>query len=310
MLDLNNLKGMWAGLPIPWDDKGMFDRDTFIENVCRCVDAKIPGIYTGGSTGEFYACDFELFQEITNSLIETVKGKDVLIQIGISSQTTEEVIRRGLYAIEKGADGLQVTFPYWSKLTENEAVNFYKDLDMAFKSFPLIHYDVHRNKYRLDKDILTKICNNSTGLIGVKFTGTELGKFADLALNFQNINFFTGELLLASAAPLGAKGSYSSLVYMCPPLMLKYFDFCISGKIKEAIEIQKKIIKLMQGLIILDLGNDADADAAFDKALSVTSGFLKNTLEVKKPYISVSSTKLEKFRDWVKVNVPEFLELQ
>ncbi|MCD4669985.1 MAG: dihydrodipicolinate synthase family protein [Actinomycetia bacterium] len=305
MLDLKNLKGMWAGLPIPWDVNGDFDEGTFIENVSRCIKAGIPAIYTGGSTGEFFACDFELFKKLTDALLETVKGTDVLTQVGIIAQTTEEVIKRGSYAIEKGADGLQVTFPYWTKLTESEAVSFYRDLNSAFESFPIIHYDIWRNKYRLDKDILSKISDVYPGLIGVKFTGSDLSKFAELASSFPKINFFVGEFLLASAAPFGAKGCYSSLVYMCPPLMLKYFNSCANGMFKEAIGIQKKIAKLMQGIEIL--GIKSIADAPYDKALCAASGFIKGSLSVKKPYESASSYKLEEFRKWVEENVPEFL---
>ena len=100
MLTLEKLKGMWNGLPTPWNKKGGFDSDAFIENVTRCVKAGSPGIYIGGSTNEFYAQDFSLFKELTNALLETLKGTSVPNQIGINSLTTDEVIKRGHYAVE------------------------------------------------------------------------------------------------------------------------------------------------------------------------------------------------------------------
>jgi 4-hydroxy-tetrahydrodipicolinate synthase len=230
MLTYEKLMGMWNGLTTPWTQKGTLDADAFQHNINRCVKAGSPGIYTGGGTNEFYAQDFDLFRELTDILLDTLKGTGVPNQIGISALTTDEIVKRGRYAIEKGADALQVTFPFWTRLREIEAVDFYKDLYQEFRPYPIIHFDTEFNKHMLNRDLLGKMKNACPTLIGVKFDDSDLDRFADMALNFPDISFFVPENLLAAAFPLGARGCYSAYANANPYFMKRYFKVLYGGQ--------------------------------------------------------------------------------
>ena len=67
MLTRANFTGPWAGLPVPWTKNDRFDEAVFRTDVQRCCDAGVPGVYTAGTTGEFYAMEFEEWKAVAKA---------------------------------------------------------------------------------------------------------------------------------------------------------------------------------------------------------------------------------------------------
>ncbi|PIX44415.1 MAG: dihydrodipicolinate synthase family protein, partial [Armatimonadetes bacterium CG_4_8_14_3_um_filter_58_9] len=61
-LTSDTLRGIWAGVTLPWNEDYSLDEQSLRENLRRLVDARVHGIYTTGSTGEFYALDMSEFR--------------------------------------------------------------------------------------------------------------------------------------------------------------------------------------------------------------------------------------------------------
>ena len=106
MLSFENLQGIFACIPLPWEKSNSIDEDLFAETISKLADYGVNGIYNGGSTGEFFAQDFNIFKRTTDILTTIAKKKGFYTQVGISGLTTEQVIKKGLYAIENGIDGI------------------------------------------------------------------------------------------------------------------------------------------------------------------------------------------------------------
>ena len=70
MLTRENFVGPWAGLPVAWTDEDTFDETAYRADVRACCEANVPGIYTGGTTGEFYAMEFDEFQQVARAAVE------------------------------------------------------------------------------------------------------------------------------------------------------------------------------------------------------------------------------------------------
>ena len=65
-LTTDDVHGIWAGVTIPWDENDRFDEDTYAENIGRMIAARVHGIYTTGSTGEFYVLDDDEFRRMVD----------------------------------------------------------------------------------------------------------------------------------------------------------------------------------------------------------------------------------------------------
>ena len=131
MIGKEELKGSWAGLPVAWKDDFSFDEDSYRKNVWRTCKAGVPGVYTAGSTGEFYAMEFDEFKAVSKATVQQCREHGTPCMIGISSTYTLGLQRRAEYAVEIGADAVQMTLPYWMEVDDRQLIRFYKEIEKA-----------------------------------------------------------------------------------------------------------------------------------------------------------------------------------
>ncbi|MCM8825525.1 MAG: hypothetical protein NC937_05240, partial [Candidatus Omnitrophica bacterium] len=127
----------------------------------------------------------------------------------------------------------------------------------------------------------------------------------ELSINF---NIFVGEHLLSRLGRYGAIGSCSSLVYLNPAILL-YMQKLLFEKNWTELDLWcEKISKIIfEGLRpVLEKGCE---DSAVDRLIGRAAGFLKTSLRCRKPYPFCTQQDLEDFRNWLKNNYPEFLDL-
>ena len=131
MLTRETFTGPWAGLPVAWNEDGSFDEETYRGDVRRCCEAGIPGVYTGGTTGEFYAIEIDEFAEISGSTIEECHLLQTPAMIGVSATSTRGAVRRAEIAAALGADAIQVTLPFWMEVRDKEVVSYFQSVSEA-----------------------------------------------------------------------------------------------------------------------------------------------------------------------------------
>src|SRR5690606_36771242 len=112
MLTREQASGPWAGLPVAWREDWSFDEETYRIDVGRVCDAGVPGVYTCGTTGEFYAMEWDEFQAITRATVEECQERSTPVMIGVTSTHTLGAQRRAAYAAEAGADAIQLALPF------------------------------------------------------------------------------------------------------------------------------------------------------------------------------------------------------
>jgi len=272
-LTADRVRGIWAGVTLSWDETFAFEEETYARNIERMIAADMHGIYTTGSTGEFYVLDFDEF---------TVK--------------------------EVGA--AQVTIPYWMELTDRELLQFFKDLHTACPDIPLVHYNVPRAKRFLHGDDYLRILEVAPNLIGVKYTfaGSNFAALQTDMMKTSQLSYFVGENMLVSAMMLGARGSYSSLVATDPAYTLDMYDKACAGRWDEAIRMQQNASRFFdEAAAFVDERGEGDIDPVFDKGLAVAAGCVLGHQRGRPPHIGWSDRTIEELRQWLKDNYPEFV---
>jgi len=309
-LNEKNLKGIWAGVTLPWDENYQLDEGIFRKNLIRLCEAKVHGIYTTGSTGEFYTLHYKEFCRMVDIVMEVVPPYKIPVQIGCNTPNTRDTITLLKYVEDKGCDGAQVALPFWMELTDKEILKFFKDISRAVPSLPLIHYNIPRAKRFLFGADYCKIKEIAPNLIGVKFTfaGNYFGKLQEALSENPGLSYFVAENLLVSAMQLGARGSYSSLVCTNPNFMLRMFCLAEERKWDEAIKMQKRANNLFKDIVtILEKLGEGTIDPVEDKGLAVASGFFLGHQRTRPPYIGWSDETVLKIRKWIRSYYPEFL---
>ena len=309
MLKQNQLVGPWAGLPIAWKSDDSFDEKIYRGDVARCCAAKVPGVYTGGTTGEFYALEFEEFKAVTDATIQECRNGHVPVMIGCTSTFTLGAVRRAQYAAGKGADAIQIALPFWMEVPDGEVVSFFKQVSDAVPGMPITIYETRRAKKAISLELHQKIHQAVPAVIGVKSNEATLGHTKEGCAELSKLyHVFVGENMWFELGPAGAIGCCSSLVYQNPRIMLKVFDLVIKknwAELKPWTDKYNRII--FEGLKpCFDAGC---VDSAIDRLLGLSAGFLKTSLRCRGPYPSCTQAQLVQFRAWLKNNSPEFLEL-
>lgn len=309
MLRIEQLRGPWAGLPVAWNEDCSFDEKTYRKDVARCCEAGMPGVYTGGTTGEFYAQDIDEFKAVTDATIQECKNAGTPVMIGCSSTYTLGVINRARYAAEKGADAIQIALPFWMEVPDNFVVDFFAEVADSVPGMPITIYETLRAKKAISLEQHRQIKERVPAVIGVKSNEGTLGDTPEGCTELSNLyNVFVGENKLLALGPFGAIGSCSSLVYQNPRIILHVFNLLFDKKWEELDGWMKKINSMIfEGLKpCFDAGC---ADSAIDRLLGLSAGFLKTSLSCRKPYPSCTPEMLADFQTWLKSNMPEFLEL-
>jgi dihydrodipicolinate synthase/N-acetylneuraminate lyase len=310
-LTAETLRGIWAGMTMSWDEKDRFEEATYRTNTEAMCKAGVHGIYTTGSTGEFYALDFDEFRRMVDIQAEICGRHKMPLQIGCNSDCTRGVIRLLEYAAgKKEVAAVQVVIPYWMELTDREVFQFFKDLHRACPDLPLVHYNIPRSKRYLFGPDYQRLLEAAPNLIGVKFgyAGTNFSALQDALQLVPQLSFFVGENLLASAMMLGARGSYSSLICTNPKFMLTMYDHAAKGQWAEALAMQKTAARFFrEAIAFIDARGEGVMDPIFDKGLAVAAGCAKGSQRTRAPYIGWSDGTVLALRQWLQKNYPQLL---
>ena len=310
-LTANEIKGIWDGVTMVWDENYGFDEKTYAENIRRAIAEKVHGIYTTGSTGEFYAIEYEEFCSMVDIQVELCGQANMPLQIGCCSDATAKTIKLLEYAASKKEVGaVQVNIPYLMELDDRELLQFFKDIYQACPEMPLVHYNVPRAKRFLNGEDYLRVLEVAPSLVGVKYTmaGAYFGQLQDAMLLTPNLSYFVAEHFLVSAMQLGAQGSYSSLIATNPSYMFEMYAKAKAGEWEQAIKMQQNASMFFaKAEAFVESLGDSVSDPVFDKGLSVAAGCILGHQRCRPPYIGWTDETIKALRDWLKKNYPEFI---
>jgi dihydrodipicolinate synthase/N-acetylneuraminate lyase len=294
-----------------WDEDDRFDDKTYAENVRRAITANVHGVYTTGSSGEFYALAFDEFSRMVDIQAELCGNAGMPLQVGCCSDSTAETIQLLEYAAgTKAVGAVQICIPYWMELTDRELHQFFKDLYTACPDVPLVHYNIPRAKRFLIGQDYLRVLEVAPSLIGVKFTfaGTYYAALQESIMMTPDVSYFVGETLLASGMQIGARGSYSALVLTNPRFMLEMYAKAEAGEWDIAISMQQRCAQFYAELeAFLEKRNEGAIDPVVDKGLAVAAGCVLGHQRCRAPYIGWSDETILAVREWLEQSHPEFV---
>ena len=123
MLNRETFRGPWAGLPVAWTDADELDETAYRCDVASCCRAGAPGVYTGGTSGEFYAQEFDEFRRVAQITVEECAQHSVPAMIGCTATSTRGAVLRARVAQELGAAAIKVALPFWMEVYTSRLFN-------------------------------------------------------------------------------------------------------------------------------------------------------------------------------------------
>jgi len=310
MLTRAELIGPWAGLPVAWKEDLTFDEEAYRADVRRTCRAGVPGVYTGGTTGEFYAMEFDEFKAVTKATVEECKSCGTPVMIGVTSTYTLGVQRRAGYAAELGADAIQLALPFWMEIDDREVVTFFKQAARACPELTVCIYETTRSKKSLTVEQHRNIHAAVPAYRAVKANAGTVGSTPQgCAALSEFVNVWVGERGWLTLGPHGAIGSASALVYMNPRVILNMFKLLQEKKWDELKPWTDRVGSLhTEGLA--PFTEKGFTDTAYDHLQGAVAGFLKMPVRSRGgPYVSATDQDVKQLRAWMQEHTPELLEL-
>lgn len=309
MLTRETMTGPWAGLPVAWTADDRFDEDVYRTDVRRCCAAGVPGVYTGGTTGEFYAMEFEEFQAVVRATVEECRKYAVPVMIGCSATSTRGARRRAAFAAEIGADAIQAALPFWLEVADPQVVPFFAAVAEAAGGLAFSIYETRRARRTLTLDQHRAIRDAVPNYLMVKANAGTLGTTPDGAAALSEfVNVFVGESLWAALGPAGVRGGCSAMVYWNPPLVLDLWRH-VARQNWQAVEQWRDRIQKLHEFLAQTFGPKGFTDTAYDRLGGRSTGFLQTSLRCRAPYPSPTEEDVAAFRSWCGIYFPELLAI-
>jgi len=309
MLTRATMTGPWAGLPVAWTADDRFDEKTYRAVVARCCEADVPGVYTGGTTGEFYAMELDEFEAVARATVEETKARGKPAMIGCSSTYTLGAARRAAFAAELGADAIQVALPFWLEVRDEDVVPFFKEVSAAAGDLALSIYETTRAKKVLTVEQHQAIQEAVPQYTMVKANEGTVGATPEgCAALSQFVNVFVAEPSWATLGPHGAIGGCSSVVYWNPRVLLALWREVERKNWVRVEELTERLRTMYEFLFRLD--SKGYTDTSYDRLGAVAGGFLETSLlRSRGPYPSATAKDVEAMRAFYREKLPEMLEL-
>ncbi len=239
-------KGVMPAVTTKFTDKDELDLETFQLNIHAQLDAGVHGIVLGGTLGEASTLSDDEKRTLTRTTVDMVKGK-VPVLINVAEQTTKGAIEAAQKAEEDGAKGLMMLPPMRYKSGDRETVEYFKATAKS-TSLPIMVYN-NPVDYKIEVtmemfDELLK-CDN---IEAVKESTRDISNVTRIKNRFgDRLKIMTGvDTLALESLLMGADGWVAGLVCAFPAETVAIYELQKAGRIKEAIEIYRWFLPLLE----------------------------------------------------------------
>lgn len=239
-------KGVMPAVTTKFTDNDELDLKTFELNINAQLEAGVHGIVLGGTLGEASTLLDEEKRLLTTTTVDIVKGK-VPVLINIAEQTTKGAILAAQKAEEDGAKGLMMLPPMRYKSGDRETVEYFKAVANS-TSLPIMVYN-NPVDYKVEVtlnmfDELLK-CKN---IEAVKESTRDISNVTRIKNRFgDRLKIMTGvDTIALESLLMGADGWIAGLVCAFPAETVAIYELQKAGRIKEAIEIYRWFLPLLE----------------------------------------------------------------
>ncbi len=239
-------EGVMPAVTTKFTSEDQLDLAMFETNIKAQVEAGVSGIILGGTLGEASTLTKEEKETLIKTSLEIV-GDKVPVIINIAEQSTREAIEVAQNAEKLGAKGLMVLPPMRYKATDHETVVYFKAIANS-TSLPIMIYNNPIDyKIEVTLDMMEELleCEN---IQAVKESTRDITNVIRLKNRFGNrIKVFTGvDTLGLESLVIGADGWVAGLVCAYPAETVAIYELVKAGRTKEALEIYKWFMPLLE----------------------------------------------------------------
>jgi 4-hydroxy-tetrahydrodipicolinate synthase len=239
-------KGVMPAVTTKFTSDDKLDLEMFKVNLQAQLDAGVHGIVLGGTLGEASTLSDAEKRTLTVETVAYVKGK-VPVLINIAEQSTKGAIEAAEKAEKDGASGLMMLPPMRYNAGDHEVVEYFKAVANS-TSLPIMVYNNPVDyKIEVTLDMFEELlkCPN---IEAVKESTRDISNVTRIKNRFgDRLGIMTGvDTLALESLLMGADGWIAGLVCAFPAETVAIYELQKAGRIKEAIEIYRWFLPLLE----------------------------------------------------------------
>ncbi|MCD6232053.1 dihydrodipicolinate synthase family protein [Candidatus Aerophobetes bacterium] len=241
----NKFYGVYPALITPFDEKEKVDEKRLRKLVNFLISNRVNGLYICGGTGEGLLMDVSERRLVAEIVKDEVK-EEVKIIAQVGTYNTHSAIELSKHAEKIGLDAISSLPPLYYRYSFSEIYDYYAKLSRA-TSLPLfIYYIPVTTGIFLPNEKLVKL-GEIENIIGIKYTHSDFYLLQDLLQRLEGkwIAFSGPDELFLPALTMGVAGCIGSTQNILPDIFVKIYNYFHQGRIKEAMELQSKITRII-----------------------------------------------------------------
>lgn len=239
-------KGVMPAVTTKFNSDDTLDLQMFETNINAQLDAGVHGIVLGGTLGEASTLSDAEKRVLTKTTVSIVKHR-VPVLINIAEQTTKGAIEAAQKAEEDGAKGLMMLPPMRYKAGDRETVEYFKAVANSTALPIMVYNNPVDYKIEVTLDMFEELlkCDN---IKAVKESTRDISNVTRIKNRFgERLKIMTGvDTLALESLLMGANGWIAGLVCAFPRETVAIYELQKVGRIKEALEIYRWFLPLLE----------------------------------------------------------------
>lgn len=272
-LTAREIRGNWATLLLPIQPDDVIDFALLAAEIEHFIAAKVSGVYSNGTAGEFHTQTEDEFDRINALLAEKCARAGMPFQIGASHSSAQIGRERVRRAKALAPSAFQVTLPDWFPPSLPEVLAFLEKMAEEAAPIPLIVYNPPHAKRRLTPPEWLTIAESVPGIVGMKVLGGDEAWYAAMRPLFARLSVFIPGHLLADGLSRGAHGAYSNVACLSPVGAQRWYELCERDPV-AGLALGRRIAAWWAANVAPLITRDGLSNAAADKAAAVAGGWL------------------------------------
>lgn len=305
MLTAKTLTGNWCTLLLPINQDNRIDYLRLEEELNILIKFKVDGIYSNGTTGEFYNQTESEFDKINYLLAEKCHAFNMAFQIGVSHPSPIISLERLRRSVAMRPDAFQVILPDWITVNKNERFKFLEKMADTAEGLPLVLYNPPNAKSVLEPVDFAELSSAFPQLIGLKVAPTGHNWYAKMRHSNSDLSIFVPGHWLATGFKEGvASGSYSNIACLSPKGAQWWWNM-MKDDIGISLEIEERIHHFFS-LSIEPFKKMGYSDPALDKFLAAVGNWAPIGTRLRWPYNCIPEVEISHVRKIAHEKLPEF----
>jgi 4-hydroxy-tetrahydrodipicolinate synthase len=243
------LRGIYAALVTPFEDDERVDHPRLRQIVGELVDDGVAGLFTCGSTGEFFALSTGERKAVLETVVDEVAGR-VQVVPHTGANSVREAVELTRHAEGLGLHAAMLVSPYYERLSLPELRAYYRGVADQSGLDIVVYNNPAGTGVNLSAAFLAELAESSPTIRYVKDSAADRAGLAGLlsALEGRMQVLNGSDSLLLEALELGCAGAVLGAANFLARECVALYDDVRAGDAGTAAERWAPLAPLMQQL--------------------------------------------------------------